>query len=179
MYIFLFVLEFLVLYMEMYTVAITRIHLNVVKIWRRMVRTNLYIVRTIAELTWLVIGNGSLVLVRLVILIGCLPSGTRLVNLTRNGNGKFGINIRSRGPGLFEISKIVGLVDEENKHPNICVGDKILALNHKLIKKTDVLKDIIDDIKISGSFITLELSKRQPAFGTSLSMMDFLNCISH
>ena len=118
-------------------------------------------------------------LVRLVILIRCLPSGTRLVNLTRNGNGKFGINIRSRGPGLFEISKIVGLVDEENKHPNICVGDKILALNHKLIKKTDVLKDIIDAIKISGSFITLELSKRQPAFGTSLSMMDFLNCISH
>ena len=159
----------------MYTVAITRVQLNVVKIWRRMVRTNLYIVRTIAELTWLV--NGSLVLVRLVILIRCLPSGTRLVNLTRNGNGKFGINIRSRGPGLFEISKIVGLVDEENKHPNICVGDKILALNHKLIKKTDVLKDIIDDIKISGSFITLELSKRQPAFGTSLSMMDFLNCI--
>ena len=159
--------------MEMYTVAITRVQLNVVKIWRRMVRTNLYIVRTIAEL------NGSLVLVRLVILIRCLPSGTRLVNLTRNGNGKFGINIRSRGPGLFEISKIVGLGDEENKHPNICVGDKILALNHKLIKKTDVLKDIIDDIKISGSFITLELSKRQPAFGTSLSMMDFLNCISH
>ena len=118
-------------------------------------------------------------LVRLVILIRCLPSGTRLVNLTRNGNGKFGINIRSRGPGLFEISKIVGLVDEENKHPNICVGDKILALNHKLIKKTDVLKDIIDDIKISGSFITLELSERQHAFGTSLSMMDFLNCISH
>ena len=176
MYIFLFVLEFLVLYMEMYTVAITRVQLNVVKIWRRMVRTNLYIVRTIAELTWL---NGSLVLVRFVILIRCLPSGTRLVNLTRNGNGKFGINIRSRGPGLFEISKIVGLGDEENKHPNICVGDKILALNHKLIKKTDVLKDIIDDIKISGSFITLELSKRQPAFGTSLSMMDFLNCISH
>ena len=175
MYIFLFVLEFLVLYMEMYTVAITRVQLNVVKIWRRMVRTNLYIVRTIAELTWLV----SLVLVRFVILIRCLPSGTRLVNLTRNGNGKFGINIRSRGPGLFEISKIVGLVDEQNKHPNICVGDKILALNHKLIKKTDVLKDIIDDIKISGSFITLELSKRQPAFGTSLSMMDFLNCISH
>ena len=174
MYIFLFVLEFLVLYMEMYTVAITRVQLNVVKIWRRMVRTNLYIVRTIAELTWLV-----MVLVRLVILIRCLPSGTRLVNLTRNGNGKFGINIRSRGPGLFEISKIIGLVDEENKHPNICVGDKILALNHKLIKKTDVLKDIIDDIKISGSFITLELSKRQPAFGTSLSMMDFLNCISH
>ena len=161
------------MYMEMYTVAITRVQLNVVKIWRRMVRTNLYIVRTIAEL------NGSLVLVRLVILIRCLPSGTRLVNLTRNGNGKFGINIRSRGPGLFEISKIVGLGDEENKHPNICVGDKILALNHKLIKKTDVLKDIIDDIKISGSFITLELSKRQPAFGTSLSMMDFLNCISH
>ena len=160
----------------MYTVAITRVQLNVVKIWRRMVRTNLYIVRTIAELTWL---NGSLVLVRFVILIRCLPSGTRLVNLTRNGNGKFGINIRSRGPGLFEISKIVGLGDEENKHPNICVGDKILALNHKLIKKTDVLKDIIDDIKISGSFITLELSKRQPAFGTSLSMMDFLNCISH
>lgn len=159
----------------MYTVAITRVQLNVVKIWRRMVRTNLYIVRTIAELTWLV----TLVLVRFVILIRCLPSGTRLVNLTRNGNGKFGINIRSRGPGLFEISKIVGLVDEENKHPNICVGDKILALNHKLIKKTDVLKDIIDDIKISGSFITLELSKRQPAFGTSLSMMDFLNCISH
>ena len=155
----------------MYTVAITRVQLNVVKIWRRMVRTNLYIVKTIAEL------NGSLVLVRFVILIRCLPSGTRLVNLTRNGNGKFGINIRSRGPGLFEISKIVGLVDEENKHPNICVGDKILALNHKLIKKTDVLKDIIDAIKISGSFITLELSKRQPAFGTSLSMMDFLNCI--
>ena len=156
----------------MYTVAITRVQLNVVKIWRRMVRTNLYIVRTIAELTWLV-----MVLVRFVILIRCLFSGTRLVNLTRNGNGKFGINIRSRGPGLFEISKIIGLVDEENKHPNICVGDKILALNHKLIKKTDVLKDIIDDIKISGSFITLELSKRQPAFGTSLSMMDFLNCI--
>ena len=176
MYIFLFVLEFLILYMETYTVAITRVQLNVVKIWRRMVRTNLYIVRTIAELTWL---NGSLVLVRFVILIRCLPSGTRLVNLTRNGNGKFGINIRSRGPGLFEISKIVGLGDEENKHPNICVGDKILALNHKLIKKTDVLKDIIDAIKISGSFITLELSKRQPAFGTSLSMMDFLNCISH
>ena len=159
----------------MYTVAITRVQLNVVKIWRRMVRTNLYIVRTIAELTWLV----TLVLVRFVILIRCLFSGTRLVNLTRNGNGKFGINIRSRGPGLFEISKIVGLGDEENKHPNICVGDKILALNHKLIKKTDVLKDIIDAIKISGSFITLELSKRQPAFGTSLSMMDFLNCISH
>ena len=159
----------------MYTVAITWVQLNVVKIWKRMVRTNLYIVRTIAELTWLV----SLVLARFVILIRCLPSGTRLVNLTRNGNGKFGINIRSRGPGLFEISKIVGLGDEENKHPNICVGDKILALNHKLIKKTDVLKDIIDDIKISGSFITLELSKRQPAFGTSLSMMDFLNCISH
>ena len=162
----------------MYTVAITRVQLNVVKIWRRMVRTNLYIVRTIAELTWQV-NIEIMVLVRFVILIRCLPSGTRLVNLTRNGNGKFGINIRSRGPGLFEISKIVGLGDEENKHPNICVGDKILALNHKLIKKTDVLKDIIDAIKISGSFITLELSKRQPAFGTSLSMMDFLNCISH
>ena len=116
-------------------------------------------------------------LVRLVILIRCLPSGTRLVNLTRNGNGKFGINIRSRGPGLFEISKIVGLVDEQNKHPNICVGDKILALNHKLIKKTDVLKGVTDAIKISGSFITLELSKRPPAFGTSLSVMDLLNCI--
>ena len=116
-------------------------------------------------------------LVRFVILIRCLPSGTRLVNLTRNGNGKFGINIRSRGPGLFEISKIVGLGDEENKHPNICVGDKILALNHKLIKKTDVLKDVTDAIKISGSFITLELSKRQPTFGTSLSVMDLLNCI--
>ena len=107
----------------------------------------------------------------------CLFLGTRLVNLIRNGNGKFGINIRSRGPGLFEISKIVSLVDKENQHPNICVGDKILALDHKLIKKTDGLKDVTDAIKISGSFITLELSKRQPAFGTSLSMMDLLNCI--
>ena len=94
-------------------------------------------------------------------------------------NGKFGINIRSRGPGLFEISKIVSLVDEEHQHPIICVGDKILALNHKLIKKTDVLKGVTDAIKISGSFITLELSKRPPAFGTSLSVMDLLNCISH
>ena len=66
---------------------------------------------------------------------------------------------------------------KENQHPNICVGDKILALNHKLIKKTDVLKTVTDAIKISGSFITLELSKRPPTFGTSLSMMDLLNCI--
>ena len=53
MCIFSFVLEFLVLHMEMYKDAIARIPLNVVKIWRHTVRIILYIVRKIAELTWL------------------------------------------------------------------------------------------------------------------------------
>ncbi len=53
-----------------------------------------------------------------------------------------------------------------NKHGNICIGDKILAVNGRRIKKGDTLRNVRNAIKRSGFSITLHLSRKPNHTGT-------------
>ena len=82
-----------------------------------------------------------------------------IVTINRKGSEPFGFSLRFYGNGLCKIGKVYKR-SPAYRHGNICIGDRILAVNGRKIRKGDTLRNVRNAIKRSGFSITLHLSRK-------------------